>query len=117
MIAYYTLCSMANCHANDWYEGNYARILYPKANLTSQRINNFLTAIGTEQTQRNFFTKYIKLLEQKAIDTSSILIDSTGLPNNIHFPLTAIRNYNGETQNEVRLIYVVQQKTGLPIYF
>ena len=45
-----------------------------------------------------------------------ILIDSTGLPNSIHFSLTAISNHNGDINNEVRLIYVVQQTTGLPIY-
>jgi hypothetical protein len=108
---------MANCHAQDWYEGNYARILYPKANLTSQRISDFLTTIGEEHNQRKFFQKYIQHLQQTGIDTKNILIDSSGLPNSIHFPLTAIRNHNGEIQNEARLIYVVQQNTGLPIYF
>jgi len=49
--------------------------------------------------------------------TPNVLIDSSGLPNSIHFPLTAISNHNGEISNEVRLIYVVQQSTGLPIYF
>jgi hypothetical protein len=117
MIAYYTLSNMANCHAQTWYEGNYARILYPKANLTSQRISDFLTTIGKEHNQRNFFQKYIKLLEQTGIDTSNILIDGSGLPNNIHFPLSAIRNHKGEIKNETRLIYVTQQNTGLPIYF
>jgi hypothetical protein len=43
MICYYILCSASNCHANDWWDGNYARILYPNANLTSQRISEFLT--------------------------------------------------------------------------
>lgn len=47
----------------------------------------------------------------------NILIDSTGLPNSIHFSLTAISSHNGKISNEVRLIYVTQQETGLPIYF
>jgi hypothetical protein len=117
MIAYYSLCSMANCHAQDWWEGSYARILYPKANLSSQRISDFLAAIGDEYTQRGFFNKYIKLLGQAGPEIGNILIDSTGLPNNIHFPLTAVRNHQGEISSEVRLIYVAQQTTGLPIYF
>jgi hypothetical protein len=117
MISYYALCSMANCHAQDWLEGSYARILYPKANLTSQRISDFLASVGDEYSQREFFGEYISLLERTGTDTGNILIDSSGLPNSIHFPLTAIRNYRGEISNEVRLIYVVQQRTGLPIYF
>ena len=117
MINYYAVCSMANCHAQNWWEGSYARILYPKANLSSQRISNFLAAIGDESSQREFFQAYFKMLDRSDSDTENVLIDSTGLPNSIHFPLTAISNHNGEISNEVRLIYVVQQNTGLPLYF
>ena len=117
MISYYAICSLANCHAQSWWEGSYARILYPKANLTSQRISDFLTAIGNENSQRKFFQEYFKLLDHTGVDIENILIDSTGLPNSIHFPLTAICNHNGTISEEVRLIYVVHQKTGMPIYF
>ena len=117
MISYYAICSMANCHAESWWEGSYARMLYPDANLTSQRISDFLGAIGDEYSQREFFHEYFKLLGQSGTDPRNVLIDSTGLPNSVHFPLTAISNHNGKVSNEVRLIYVVHQKTGLPIYF
>jgi transposase len=117
MLSYYILCSAANCHAEIWWEGSYARILYPKANLTSQRVSDFLAAIGDEKSQRDFFGAYIPYLTKKHTKGTNILIDSTGLANNIHFPLTAISNHNGEINNEVRLIYVTQQETGLPIYF
>ena len=117
MLCYYILCSKANCHAQTWWEGSYASICYPKANLTSQRISDFLTAIGDEQTQRDFFSAYFALLGVKGVNMNNILIDSTGMPNSIHFPLTAVSNHNGKINNEVRLIYVVQQETGMPIYF
>ena len=119
MLAYYVLCSMANCHAADWFEGSYARILYPKANLTSQRISDFLAAIGDEYSYREFFKAYLKFVFHTAdnIADTGVLIDSTGLPNDVHFPLTAINNHNGTISNEVRLIYVTQQDTGMPIYF
>jgi len=117
MICYYIVCSMANCHAESWWEGSYARILYRKANLTSQRVSDFLAAIGNEHSQRKFFQAYFALLGRSGVQLTNVLIDSTGLPNNIHFPMTAVRNHNGEISNEVRLIYVVHQKTGLPIFF
>ncbi len=119
MLSYYILCSMANCHAADWFEGNYARVLYPNANLTSQRISDFLASIGDEYSYHEFFKAYLQFLFQKVnnIKNTGILIDSTGLPNDIHFPLTAISNHNGKISNEVRLIYVTQQDTGMPIYF
>ena len=116
IIQYYVLCNMANCHAETWYEGNYAKVLYPKANLASQRISDMLASLGDEWTYREFFKAYLSLLA-KGKDGENILIDSTGLPNSIHFPLTAISNHNGKISNEVRLIYVVQQKTNLPLYF
>ena len=117
MLSYYILCSMSNRYAQNWWEGSYARILYPKASLSSQRISDFLAAIGDEYSQRDFFREYFCFLDKSGNHTENVLIDSTGLPNSIHFPLTAISNHNGEISNEVRLIYVVQQNTGLPIYF
>ena len=116
IVQYYVLCNMANCHAETWYEGNYARVLYPRANLSSQRISDMLASLGDEWTYREFFKAYLSLLATKK-DGENILIDSTGLPNSIHFPLTAVSNHNGKISNEVRLIYVFQQKTNLPFYF
>ncbi len=116
MIYYYILCNMANCHAQVWFEGNFVRELNPGANLSSQRISDLLACIGDEWSQREFFGEYLKLMTKRK-EGNDILIDSTGLPNSIHFPLTAISNHNGVISNEVRLIYVVQQHTNLPLFF
>jgi hypothetical protein len=105
MLSYYAVCSAANCHAQSWWEGSYARILYPKANLSSQRISDFLTAIGDEYTQREFFQEYFKMLDRSGTDSENVLIDSTGLPNSIHFPLTAISNHNGELSPSFAVIF------------
>jgi hypothetical protein len=113
---FYVLCNMANCHSADWYEGSYAKIMYPKANLASQRVSDMLSAIGDERTYREFFKAYAPLLAKRD-NGEDILIDSTGLPNSIRFPLTAISNHNGEISNETRLIYVVQQNSNLPLFF
>jgi hypothetical protein len=117
MLMFYILSQSANCYAQDWYEGSYARILFPKANLESQRISDILSAIGDEWSYREFFKEYLPLVVNAGKDGEDVLIDSTGLPNSIHFPLTAVSNHNGEISNEVRLIYVVQKKTNLPLFF
>jgi hypothetical protein len=116
MICYYILSNTANCHAKTWWEGNFARMRYPSASLESQRISEFLSELGSEESYRSFFRAYAPYISD-TVNGDNILIDSTGLPNNIHFPLTAISNHNGDISNEVRLIYVTQQSTGLPIYF
>lgn len=125
LLAYYILSPLANSHAEDWWELTYARYLYPKAQMASQRISDALTDIGSEDAKCSFFKEYYHFLEKtdrKTDDTTdsledSILIDSSGLPNSIRFPLTAVNNHNGVVSEEVRLIYVIQQRTGLPLFF
>ena len=116
LLMFYVLCNMANYNAIDWLMASYARILYPNANLESQRISDLLEAVGDEGSIRAFFNEYKKLLI-KNNESQDILIDSTGLPNNIHMPITAVSNHNGNISNEVRLIYVVQQGSNMPLYF
>jgi len=116
LLLFYVLCNMANYNAVEWISGNYASVLYPKANLESQRISDLLSSIGEESSYRAFFGEYTRLLAHRE-GGEDILIDSTGLPNSIHFPLTAVSNHNGQISNEMRLIYVVQQGTNLPLYF
>lgn len=138
LLCYYMLTRSSNCHCNTWWQGNVSCGYYPKANLISQRISDLLETIGKESTIQRFFSEYIPFIRQlsksvrkqkeqseqtkeheidlKVEKGDCILIDSTGLPNCIRFPLTAVSNHNGKISNEVRLIYVVQQGTGLPIY-
>jgi hypothetical protein len=79
----------ANRYAQEWWEGSYARLLYPKAALRSQRLSEFLCSIGEESFQRCFFDTYLAYIAAKG-NHRGILLDSTGLPNDIHFPLTAV---------------------------
>lgn len=117
MVMFYVLSNMANCYAEEWLADSYAHILYPNANLSSQRVSDLLEAIGDEASYRAFFHRYFLDVVNKTKGGEDVLIDSTGLPNSIHFPLTAISNHNGKISNEVRLIYVVQRETNLPLYF
>lgn len=117
LLLFYILSDLNNNHAADWFDGNYARILYPKANLGSQRISDLLDSIGEESSFRDFYRAYFQFLRKNEKNTGNVVIDSTGMPNSIHFPLTAVSNHNGEVSEEIRLIYVVHQHTRLPIYF
>jgi len=105
----------ANCYAQTWYEGAYARILFPKALMQSQRISEILKELGDEAYQRRFFQEYLRHISSKC--GKGILLDSTGLPNDIRFPLTAVNNHNGVISNEARLVLVIDRQSGLPLYF
>jgi len=105
----------ANCYAQTWWEGAYARILFAEASLQSQRISELLHELGDESYHRRFFAEYLRFIASKC--SKGILVDSTGLPNDIRFPLTAVSNHNGEISNEARLVFVLDSKSGLPLYF
>ena len=115
LILYRCLQQGANCYAQLWWEGSYARLLYPNASLQSQRVSEALKAIGNERLQRDFFHKYLDYIAP--LCGKGILVDSTGLPNDIHFPLTAINNQGKEINNETRLILVLDKSSGMPVYF
>ena len=117
MLLFYTLSGLANVDAIHWYEGNVVQLLYPKANMTSQRISDFLATIGTPEKQMAFQKAYIEYVMNHYSKDKNILIDSSGLPNGIHMPATRINVHNGKVSNEVRLIFVVQRSTGLPLYY
>jgi len=115
LVFYKSLSGGANCYADTWHEGSYARIMFPTAKLQSQRISESLLGIGDERICRSFFNEYLQFISSRCGD--SILIDSSGMPNDIRMPITAINNHNGVISNESRLIYIVERDSKLPIYF
>ena len=108
----------ANCYASAWWSGNYACLLFPKAQLTSQRISEFFVRLGEENVQRIFFERYLDILYgNRNGQTAAILIDSSGLPNAAKMSVTQLNNHNGDISLEARLIYVIDRQNGMPIYF
>jgi len=108
----------ANCYAQTWWSGNYARLLFPEAQLSSQRISEFLVRLGDENVQRGFFSRYLETLYgNRGEQAAAILIDSSGLPNSSRMCITQLNNHNGDISLEIRLIYVIDRRNGMPIYF
>ncbi|MDR0633113.1 MAG: hypothetical protein LBF84_03165 [Holosporales bacterium] len=112
LIVYKILSSTALCFAQNWFDGliakavsaprkaragndlrnssdgSYVQILWPNANLSSQRISEVLKTIVEETYWRNFFAAYLGVFTkkqdaspQKRCNKLGLLIDSTGLPN------------------------------------
>jgi transposase len=107
--------------AEDWYRSSYARVIFHKAVLESSLISEIHEMFGEEDVYRCFFQNYLNIVTQNknVSDKVSIpvLIDSTGLPNEIKTNFTAVNNHNGVISNEIRLIYVVDKRTKLPIFY
>ena len=108
----------ANYYAMTWWTGNYACMLFPKAQLAGQRISEFLVRLGDENVQRIFFERYLGILYgHQHEQAAAILIDSSGLPNASRMSITQLNNHNGDTSLEARLIYVIDRQNGMPVYF
>lgn len=117
MVAYYIISERANAYAKTWIEGSIASVLYPKADLLSARISDFLEALGKDEIRRAYFQAHIKWIKENVCDDPATLIDSTGLPNDIKMNLTQISNHNGDIHNAARMITAVQRDSGFPLMF
>ncbi len=114
LITYRLSCGSAMVYAKPWFEGSYAQIQYPQANLSSQRISEFFKRLSDESMQQNFFREYIPTLSN---GDSGIIIDGTSLPNQIHIPLTAWGLHGEEIDKQARFLLVVDEKSKSPLYF
>jgi hypothetical protein len=122
LIAFRLCCpEAAYDYAQTWYDTSFAKVLYPRAAVSSGSISAFLGKLGAEVIHRNFTAKYLNFLKNdrglSGKISFSALLDSTGAPNSIKIPMTALSNHSGDVNNEIRLIYVVDSDSGLPIYF
>lgn len=102
ILCYRLLNGGDDCRAADWYEGSYASVLYPHARLAGQQLREMYAVIGGEPSQQFFFSRYLSFMSQRLPGgrqaDGCVLIDSAG-------------------EREGRLLYVVRQSTGMPVYF
>jgi transposase len=105
--------SSAMQHAATWFDGNYAKIIFKNANLSTQRISDLLKLLGDERLLREFFKLYL----DKVYSRNGVIIDSTGLPNDISFPLSVLGHHGGNIEMETRLLMVVDKENSQPLYF
>ena len=113
LVSYRLIESGGMNMVREWYNGNFARICFPNLDLSSQRISDALCQIGDESLWRKFF----KLYTQSVYSNNGVIIDSTGLPNDIDISLTALGHHGGAIEKEIRMIMVVDRTSGEPLYF
>ena len=118
LLHYYLLSPNADSHSNVWFDKNFAKYLYPEANLYSQRISEFYETIGKDDVQRiSFLEKHIEYVLKSTDDECCIIIDSTGCQNACDVPITRVSRHENDINIEYRVILVVQRSTGLPLYY
>jgi hypothetical protein len=109
------------CFMSNWYRMSFASILYPKAIVDSTLISQIHQILGKETTCKKFFASYLENIKNSDIlnkqITFPILIDSTLLPNDKINHLAESIYVSGKVGHEIKLIYVVDRNTKLPIHF
>lgn len=111
----YRLCyNGAMVYAKKWFEGNFAKMIYKNAEVSSQRISDFLSFLGEEKLQREFFQEYLQTFSHS---NKGIIIDATSLPNQIHNPLTAWGLSGEEIDKQIRFLLVVDKENTAPLFF
>jgi hypothetical protein len=71
-----------------------------------------------KQQQKNIGLLFSLSGENQALfNGQALLIDSTKLPSDINFQLSAVENLEGVISNEARLVYAIECFTKMPIYF
>jgi hypothetical protein len=103
-------------YVNTWLQNTYAHYLFPRLHLPSQRVSEVLAKISSQHLWQHFFENYTDYINKMA-GGIALLIDSTGLPNDINTDLTQRNNHNGVISNEIRMIVAIEQITGYPLYF
>ena len=103
-------------HAAAWYEGSFARILYPGANLTLPSIGDLLAALGQEDVQQRFFDASLRILAPKLREGTNSLVERTVLPGSTLFPDPGLDNHAEPLSEGARILCMFQQGTGLPVF-
>ncbi|MDR1037654.1 MAG: transposase [Deltaproteobacteria bacterium] len=121
LVAYKLIKDGPSRFVEFWYPKTYASVLYPDANVPSPRISGFLARLGTDEKYARFFESYLGIAIKKDDITRQIsfvaLIDSVGFRNDIKTFLTAVNNHGGLVSKELRIIFVVDKNSKLPLYF
>jgi len=114
MLGYNVCYGSAMRYAETWFDGSYARILYKNAEMSSQRISEFLDYLGGEELERKFFSEYIPTF---CNPKEGMIIDGTSLPNQIHMPLTAWGLSGEEIDKQIRFLLAVDKESTNPLFF
>jgi hypothetical protein len=116
LLFFYVEMAESNNEAMRWLSGSFSRLLFPMAQLQPRSVGELLARLGEETIKRDFFSRYLNSLPPSC-KKKAILVDGAGLPNAVHFPSAAVIDHNGEISEEVRLIFVVDAESGLPLFF
>jgi transposase len=114
LICYRLCLQSAMYNASSWLEANILNVLYKDTNLSSQNISRILSFLGSENLQRKFFERYLKVVGGAE---KSIIIDATSLPNQIHSGFNAWGYSDSHIEKQFRFLCVVDQEKKAPLFY
>jgi hypothetical protein len=120
LIGYKALEKDAFIFAEDWYPNSYASVLYPQAKIDRASVSEFHAELGSDAIFNKFFQSYLKTaIKRKGVKERISLaaaIDGADASNENESFLTAVNNGNIFTSDEMRITYVMDSITELPLF-
>ena len=118
LLHYDLLSPEAGMIAEIWLDKNYAKYLYPRADLCSQRISELYETTGKDDAQRMaFLRKHIEYVLKAADNDCCILIVAPEYQETSPVPVTETTCSANEDNPAFRVILAVQRSTGFPLYY
>jgi len=115
LLSYRLINGSAMYLANDWYEGDISKHLFPGSSMSSQAISNFLKELGSEKLQKDFFRKYLPIATKDSKE--GLIVDGSSMPNEINTPINEFGYNSGSIDRQIKFMSVVSADNNLPLYF
>lgn len=100
--------------AEDWCAGSYAGILYPHAQLSGEQIREVYAALGGELSRQLFFSRYLPYVSERGASDRTAAESMTAKRSGAKERYVLI---DSAADRGGRLLYVVRQSTGMPVFF
>ena len=106
---------------DNFIEKSFMSYIIPDLGISSLKSDTrFFKFMGDDNTKLNFFKEYIKAMRKHYPNFGkATYVDSTPLPNDIvNNPFNALCSHGiGQTSVQMRLALILDQQTGLPVWF
>ncbi|MDR1015144.1 MAG: hypothetical protein LBL86_09255 [Coriobacteriales bacterium] len=104
----------AVCHAKTWWEGSYASVLLPDADLEGPCVDGFLGRLGDEAVRQRFFDRYLGCLY--GVAAAGARPDGSSAPKASRMSVAPLGACRGDgTVGGAKLVYVLDRVTGRPL--
>jgi hypothetical protein len=115
-VIFRTISSLDDAQALTWWEGTFAKVLCPAAQVDTRGLRDCLARVGEPDLQDDFFQRYLTQLFG-GLKGSGLLVDCPEPTENLKFDFNGSPIPNALSGQIDRIIYVVDKKSRMPLFY